>query len=94
MDIGGREYAPQVRTMVCVYGVDLSSKYKPGFTEQKHGHGQHHSAYQICHEIASQVMVANDQTWSAEKKNVLTLVGSGCSGSLVLSEAKLDVGCW
>ena len=31
MGIGGREYAPHVRKMVCVYGVDLLSKYKPGF---------------------------------------------------------------
>ena len=30
--IGGRENAPQVRKMVCVYAVDLRSKYNPGFT--------------------------------------------------------------
>ena len=30
--IGGRENAPQVRKMVCVYAVDLRSKCKPGFT--------------------------------------------------------------
>ena len=30
--IGGREYAPHVRKMVCVYGVDFHSKYKPGFS--------------------------------------------------------------
>ena len=38
--IGDRENAPQVRKMVCVlrYGVDLHSKYKPGFRDQESYH--------------------------------------------------------
>ena len=31
MGIGGRKYVSHVRKMVCVYGVDLLSKYKPSF---------------------------------------------------------------